>query len=30
VFPFFIGLLVPIRWGMNRFWQKEDLKWLDA
>ena len=30
VFPFFIGLLVPIRWGMNRFWKKEDLKWLDA
>eukprot|EP00277_Geminigera_cryophila_P043517 CAMPEP_0173070030 /NCGR_PEP_ID=MMETSP1102-20130122/8372_1 /TAXON_ID=49646 /ORGANISM="Geminigera sp., Strain Caron Lab Isolate" /LENGTH=713 /DNA_ID=CAMNT_0013938217 /DNA_START=39 /DNA_END=2181 /DNA_ORIENTATION=+ len=29
-FPFFIGLLVPIRWGMIRIWSKEDLKWLDS
>jgi len=29
LFPFFIGLLVPIRWGMNLCWAKEDLKWLD-
>lgn len=29
-FPFFIGLLVPIRWGMVRFWSNEDLKWLDS
>jgi len=28
-FPFFIGLLVPIRWGMARYWTAEDLKWLD-
>ena len=29
-FPFFIGLLVPIRWGMSRMWKKEDLEWLDS
>jgi len=31
VFPFFIGLFVPIRWAMGRYevWSKEDLKWLD-
>jgi len=29
-FPFFIGALVPLRWVLNRFWNPEDLKWLDA
>ena len=29
-FPFFIGLLVPIRWGMNLMWKKQDLEWLDS
>jgi len=26
VFHFFISLLVPIRWGMNRFWKKGGLE----
>ena len=30
IFPFFIGLLVPIRWMMAWGWAKEDLKWLDS
>jgi len=28
-FPFFIGLLVPIRWSMKWFWSAETIKWLD-
>jgi len=30
LFPFFIGLLVPIRSIANRLWIPEDLKWLDS
>jgi len=30
LFPFFIGLLVPIRKIANCLWSKEDLKWLDS
>lgn len=29
-FPFFIGLLVPIRWMMAKCWATEDLKHLDS
>jgi len=29
VFPFFIASLIPFRWLLNRFWNPEDLKWLD-
>ena len=29
LFPFFIGLLVPIRWTMSRCFQRVDLMWLD-
>merc|ERR1740138_1297988 len=29
-FPFFIGLLVPIRWSMAKCWPQDVLKWLDS